>query len=70
VSDEEFHYEELTPDQVVALHQERWAQHLDRWSQSVGNNDKQRFKITKQRIQVRQIIFGMCYRREYLEQMC
>jgi hypothetical protein len=26
---EEFHYEELTPDQVAALHQERLAQHLD-----------------------------------------
>jgi hypothetical protein len=29
VSAEEFHYEELTPDQVAALHQEKWAQHLD-----------------------------------------
>jgi hypothetical protein len=29
VSAEEFHYEELTPEQVAALHQERWAQHLD-----------------------------------------
>jgi hypothetical protein len=29
VSAEEFHYEELTPKQVAALHQERWAQHLD-----------------------------------------
>jgi hypothetical protein len=29
VSAEEFHYVELTPEQVAALHQERWAQHLD-----------------------------------------
>jgi hypothetical protein len=29
VSAEKFHYEELTPKQVAALHQERWAQHLD-----------------------------------------
>jgi hypothetical protein len=29
VSAEEFHYEELTPEQVATLHQERWAQHLD-----------------------------------------
>jgi hypothetical protein len=29
VSAEKFHYEELTPEQVAALHQERWAQHLD-----------------------------------------
>jgi hypothetical protein len=28
VSVEEFHYEELTPEQVAALHQERWVQHL------------------------------------------
>jgi hypothetical protein len=28
VSAEEFHYE-LIPDQVAALYQERWAQHLD-----------------------------------------
>jgi hypothetical protein len=25
VSTEEFYYEELTPDQMAALHQERWA---------------------------------------------
>jgi hypothetical protein len=30
VSTEEFYYEELTPDQMVALHQEKWTQHLDR----------------------------------------
>jgi hypothetical protein len=29
VSAEEFHYEELTPEQVVALHQKKWAQYLD-----------------------------------------
>jgi hypothetical protein len=32
VSAEEFYYEELTPKQVAALHQERWTQHLDRVS--------------------------------------
>jgi hypothetical protein len=30
MSAEEFHYEELTSDQVVVLHQERCAQHLDK----------------------------------------
>jgi hypothetical protein len=50
VSAKIFHYEELTPDQVAALHQERWAQHLDGRSQSVGNNDKQQFRITEQRV--------------------
>jgi hypothetical protein len=30
VSAEKFHYEELTPEQVAALHQERWIQHLNR----------------------------------------
>jgi hypothetical protein len=29
VSAKEFHYEELTPEQVATLHQERWAQYLD-----------------------------------------
>jgi hypothetical protein len=29
VSAEKFHYEELTPEQMAALHQERWAQYLD-----------------------------------------
>jgi hypothetical protein len=29
VSAEKFHYEELTPEQVAALQQERWVQHLD-----------------------------------------
>jgi hypothetical protein len=29
MSSEKFHYEELTPYQIAALHQKRWAQHLD-----------------------------------------
>jgi hypothetical protein len=29
VSAEEFHYDKLTPNQVAALHQVRWVQHLD-----------------------------------------
>jgi hypothetical protein len=29
VSAEESHYEKLIPEQVIVLHQERWAQHLD-----------------------------------------
>jgi hypothetical protein len=41
VSAEKFHYEELTPNQVVALHQERYAQHLDgglnRWGIMTSN---------------------------------
>jgi hypothetical protein len=41
---EEFHYEELTPEQVVALHQERWAQHLDggfnRWGIMTSNGSE------------------------------
>jgi hypothetical protein len=41
VSTEKFHYEELTPDQVAALHQERWAQYLDgglnRWGIMTSN---------------------------------
>jgi hypothetical protein len=44
VSAEEFHYEELTPDQVAALHQERWAQHLDvglnRWGIMISNSSE------------------------------
>jgi hypothetical protein len=55
VSVEEFYYEELTPEQVTALHQERYAQHLDgglnRWrimrsngSESLNNV----FKIVRQ----------------------
>jgi hypothetical protein len=41
VSSEEFHYEELISDQVAALHQERWAQHLDwglNWWEIMINN--------------------------------
>jgi hypothetical protein len=41
VSAEEFYYEELTPEQVAALHQERWAQHIDgglnRWGIMTSN---------------------------------
>jgi hypothetical protein len=70
VSAEEFHYEELTPEQVTALHQERWAQHLDGGSQSIGNNDKQQFRITEQCVQDRQTTSGMCYRQEHVAQMC
>jgi hypothetical protein len=33
-------------------------------SQSVGNNDKQQFKIIEQRVQDRQTNFDMCYHRE------
>jgi hypothetical protein len=41
-----------------------------RMSQSVKNNDKQWFRITEQRIQDRQITFGMCYHREHMAHMC
>jgi hypothetical protein len=41
VSAEEFYYEELTPEQVAALHQERWVQHIDgglnRWGIMTSN---------------------------------
>jgi hypothetical protein len=41
---EEFHYEELTPDQVAALHKERWVQHLDRglnwWGIMISNGSE------------------------------
>jgi hypothetical protein len=44
VSAEKFHYEELTPEQVVALHQERWIQHLDdglnRWGIMTSNGSE------------------------------
>jgi hypothetical protein len=44
VSANEFHYEELTPEQVAALHQEKWAQHLDgglnRWRIMTSNSSK------------------------------
>jgi hypothetical protein len=44
VSAKEFHYEELTPEQVAALHKERWAQHLDgslnRWGIMTSNGSE------------------------------
>jgi hypothetical protein len=44
VSAEEFHYEELTPEQVVALHQEEKAQHLNgslnRWGIMTSNGSE------------------------------
>jgi hypothetical protein len=55
VSAEKFHYEELTPEQVAALHQERWTQHLDgglnRWGIMTSNGSKSLnnvFRITRQ----------------------
>jgi hypothetical protein len=55
VSAEEFHYEELTPEQVAALHQERWAQHLDgslnRWGIMTSNDSESLnnvFRIARQ----------------------
>jgi hypothetical protein len=37
----EFYYDELIPDQVIELHQERWAQNLDgglnRWGIMTSN---------------------------------
>jgi hypothetical protein len=52
---EEFHYEDLTPDQVTALHQERWAQHLDeylnRWRRMASNGSESLnnvFRIARQ----------------------
>jgi hypothetical protein len=56
-------------EEVAVLHQERWVTSR-RKSQSVGNNNKQRFRITKQYIQDLQITFGMCYRREHVTQIC
>jgi hypothetical protein len=42
VSADDFHYEELTLEQVVALHQERWAQYIDgslnRWGIMTSND--------------------------------
>jgi hypothetical protein len=42
VSSEKFHYEELTPEQVVVLYQERWTQYLkdglNRWEIMTSNN--------------------------------
>jgi hypothetical protein len=44
VSAEKFHYEELTPEQVATLHQERWAQYLDgglnRWGIMTSNGSE------------------------------
>jgi hypothetical protein len=44
VSAEEFHYEELTPGKVAALHQKRWTQHLDgglnRWGIMTSNSSE------------------------------
>jgi hypothetical protein len=41
---EKFHYEELTPEQVDALHQKRWTQHLDngldRWGIMTSNGSE------------------------------
>jgi hypothetical protein len=36
----------------------------------MGNNDKQRFRITEQRFQERQTTSGMCYCREHVTQIC
>jgi hypothetical protein len=36
--------------------------------QSMGNNDKQWFRITEQCVQDRQKTFSMCYRREHVAQ--
>jgi hypothetical protein len=56
VSAKEFHYEELTPDQLAALYQERLTQHLDRclnrWGIMTSNGS-----ITEQRVQDCQINF-------------
>jgi hypothetical protein len=42
VSAEEFHYKGLTSEQVTALHQESWTQHLDgvlsRWGIMTSND--------------------------------
>jgi hypothetical protein len=44
VSAEKFQYEELTPEQVAALHQERWAQYVDdslnRWGIMTSNSSE------------------------------
>jgi hypothetical protein len=54
VSADEFYYEELTLEQVAALHQERWAQHLDgslnRWRIMTSNGSESLnnvFRITR-----------------------
>jgi hypothetical protein len=55
VSAEKFHYKELTSDQVVALRQEKWVQHLDgglnRWGVMTSNDLKSLnnvFRIARQ----------------------
>jgi hypothetical protein len=55
VSVKKFNYEELTPEQVAALHQERWAQHLDGglnwWGIMTSNGSKSLnnvFRIARQ----------------------
>jgi hypothetical protein len=55
VSAEEYHYEELTPEQVAALQQERWTQHLDgglnRWGIMTSNGSESLnnvFRIARQ----------------------
>jgi hypothetical protein len=54
VSAEQFHYEKLIPNQVAALHQERWAQYLNgglnRWGIRTSNVSKSLnniFRITR-----------------------
>jgi hypothetical protein len=55
VSAEKFQYEELTPEHVAALHQERWVQHLDgglnRWGIMINNGSESLnsvFRIARQ----------------------
>jgi hypothetical protein len=55
VSADKFHYEELTPDQVAALHQERLTQHLNgglnRWGIMTSNGSESLnnvFRIARQ----------------------
>jgi hypothetical protein len=55
VTAEKFHYEELTPEQVVALQQETWVQHLDvglnRWRIMTNNGSESLnnvFRIARQ----------------------
>jgi hypothetical protein len=66
---EKLHYEELTLNQVAALHQEIWTQHLDeglnRWGIMTSNGSETLnnvFRIARQ-------LFGMCYRREHMVQI-
>jgi hypothetical protein len=70
VATEEVLAEKLTLEQVVALYQERCATTSRRRSQSVGNNDKQRFRITEECVYDRQTTSGMYCRREHVAQMC